>query len=256
MANVVISDSHLENIATAIRYKLDSEATYKPREMAAAIRAIPTATTIIQGDVNAFIDKSIKGSVSLSCETIGEFAFYNMNNITSISSNTVYTVKEDGINNCSALASLNLQNATLLERKAINNCFLLESINLPSLREINNLSIANATVKTLEFQVLNIIRSGAFFYLPELTKVDLGSEIETIECEVFVSCDKLTTIIMRCSAPSFYDVDGPFPENFRTDYTGDSQGYVYVPAAHINDYQSKKYWNLYNYRAIEDYPGI
>lgn len=40
MANVIISDAHLTDIADAIRSKNGTEDTYKPREMAAAITAI------------------------------------------------------------------------------------------------------------------------------------------------------------------------------------------------------------------------
>ena len=258
MANVVISDSHLNNIATAIRYKLDSEATYKPREMAAAIRSIPVATTVVEGDVNAYIDKSFQGEVSLTCKTIGEYSLYYMDGITSIYSNTVETVKERGIYQCNNLTSINLPKVKTLEPAAITACFNVDSISLPSLEVTNSLSISGLFgVKTLQFQVLKYISTGSFESLPELTKADLGGSVEEMEYMCFASCDKLTTIILRCDTPTLVDLDGPFPENFRTDYTGNlSSGYVYVPAAYIEKYKNQKYWSIYNYRAIEDYPGI
>lgn len=44
MANVIINEAHLEDIADAIRVKNGSEDSYKPREMAAAIAAIEIGT--------------------------------------------------------------------------------------------------------------------------------------------------------------------------------------------------------------------
>ena len=42
MANVIINDTNLTNIANAIRGKNGETTTYKPSEMAAAITAIPS----------------------------------------------------------------------------------------------------------------------------------------------------------------------------------------------------------------------
>ena len=43
MANVIINDTHLTNIADAIRAKNGSANAYKPSQMAAAIKAINTS---------------------------------------------------------------------------------------------------------------------------------------------------------------------------------------------------------------------
>ena len=45
MSQVLVTESHLEDIADAIRAKLDVETTYKPGQMAAAIEGIPTGIT-------------------------------------------------------------------------------------------------------------------------------------------------------------------------------------------------------------------
>lgn len=44
MAKVLVTKSHLEDIADAIREKLDSSDTYTPGEMAAGIQSIPTGS--------------------------------------------------------------------------------------------------------------------------------------------------------------------------------------------------------------------
>ena len=46
MAKVLVTESHLQDIADAIRGKLGGSATYKPGQMAAAIATIPGASTL------------------------------------------------------------------------------------------------------------------------------------------------------------------------------------------------------------------
>lgn len=56
MANVIISDTHLMNIASAIRTKNGSADTYKPNEMAAAIRAIEIGGNSGSSNVGATVE--------------------------------------------------------------------------------------------------------------------------------------------------------------------------------------------------------
>ena len=46
MAYVMTDESNYEDIADAIREKLGTSTTYLPSEMAAAVRSIPSATTV------------------------------------------------------------------------------------------------------------------------------------------------------------------------------------------------------------------
>ena len=52
MTKVMVTESHLEDIADAIRAKNGSQATYKPGQMAAAISAIPTGGITPAGTIN------------------------------------------------------------------------------------------------------------------------------------------------------------------------------------------------------------
>lgn len=50
MAHVLVTESYLEDIADAIRGKLDSETLYYPSQMASAISGIPAATVSVDGE--------------------------------------------------------------------------------------------------------------------------------------------------------------------------------------------------------------
>lgn len=96
MANVIIDDTNLTNIAAAIREKNNTETTYKPSEMAAAISEIesgsdiPEEAFVISGDCESrfthwewFLEKY---GDKITTENITDMteAFYKCNKITSI----------------------------------------------------------------------------------------------------------------------------------------------------------------------------
>ena len=83
MANVVIDDTHLSDIAAAIREKNGLTDTYKPSEMAAAIQAITTSSgdsgesgsgTIESTiDFDDYIGRNLSGEVEFACFAAQQF---------------------------------------------------------------------------------------------------------------------------------------------------------------------------------------
>ena len=71
MANVIINDTNLTNIANAIRGKNGLTETYKPSEMAAAITAIPTGG----GGGNATLPTELSGAIYLNNGGIWDWYF-------------------------------------------------------------------------------------------------------------------------------------------------------------------------------------
>lgn len=267
MANVMISDRHLENIAQAIRYKNGTNKTYKPREMAAAIRGISTSSTVIDASLKDYIEKDLAGSLTVDCDYVGKYAFAYMNDITAFSSNTATSVKENAFYMDDQLYSVNLPNVSNVEKYAFSNCKNLNEIYMPNVSTILLNGFTNIGAETLEFPVLENLNTLAISDCPNLTKVDLGSNLRWVYYQSIYDCDNLTAIIIRKnSVPKLCDNGGPFPTHFRKDYTGDLEpGYIYVPAAMVESYRNFKYtydsygydyWNKYNYRAIESYPDI
>ena len=93
MANVLVEETSLSNIASAIREKNGGSATYKPGEMAAAISNLPIGGSssdnvelkIGEGLVRRYIQEDRNESsgipetyVNTTWETIGDYAFSNM----------------------------------------------------------------------------------------------------------------------------------------------------------------------------------
>ena len=76
MANVLVEETSLSNIASAIREKSGDSATYKPGEMAAAISNLPTGG----GSEDEILTRSGSGDyVNDRIETLGGGAFYQTN---------------------------------------------------------------------------------------------------------------------------------------------------------------------------------
>lgn len=71
MAQVLVNDSSLEDIADAIREKSGGSDTYLPSQMAGAIRSIPTGVTGVKGDQESAYRT---GDVNLTPANIGAVA--------------------------------------------------------------------------------------------------------------------------------------------------------------------------------------
>ena len=98
MANVVINDTHLTDIAKAIRSKNGKTTTYKPSEMASAISAISTGSSSSKyGSVQV-------SQLPLTYKAIGASSFTNWknqmtnNNIPTSLDLTTYGIKSDWSN--------------------------------------------------------------------------------------------------------------------------------------------------------------
>ena len=105
MANVVINDAHLSNIARAIRSKNGSSASYKPREMAEAIALLDTAS----GDGDLTLSKTGIVELEYNEVTIPKGAFRGFSNLKVFRSNAI-TVGMEAFYSC-GLRKVYLRNA-------------------------------------------------------------------------------------------------------------------------------------------------
>lgn len=264
MANVLVEETSLSNIASAIRGKNGGTAVYKPGEMAAAINNLPTgggsggssdnedgllAGTLVNYEnttATKIKDEFFKDSTKLVTATftnvsdMGYRVFSNCKVLTQVSLPNVTPVKDNCFSYCPQLSNVNLSNAKWIGFRAFTNCTSLTSINLPRL-------------ETLE--------GSAFFDCSNLAKADLGSckQFYSSNSSQFNYCHKLTTLILRsntgCSLP--YPVKNAFSSTPFTD-SSLGQGYVYVPRALVDEYKKATNWTVIadRFRAIEDYPDI
>lgn len=192
---------------------------------------------------------------------------------------------------CNKLKTVNLP---LLE-KASNYTFSnygLESINLPALISCGR-CFANANnLKSINVPLLDTVESEAFSFCPNLTEITLPSLRYTNGGAIFYYCNKLKKVDL----PKFGDITGITSDYDKGRYgqimvnmfaycklldtlilrnssrivslgnknafTGTpiekGTGYIYVPAALIDEYKTATNWTTFanQFRAIEDYPDI
>ena len=245
MANVIINDAYLTDIAGAIREKSGSTATYKPKEMATAIYALPTGGSTVVDDLSKqILARTLSGEVSLSCDTIGDYALSYMKQMTSFTGDA----------------------KTIGNRAFIENDRLTTVI-LPNATHIGTSAFALAGLRSVSIPKIVSIGTSAFS-TSLLSKVDLGYSISKIYGHAFYNCTFLKAVIIRASAvPNVPENLPPFPVTFYKTYTGTEPGYIYVPRAMIPAYEAYQanpyssnpgydWWTMLNYRAIEDYPDI
>ena len=290
MANVVIDDTHLSDIAAAIREKNGLTDTYKPSEMAAAIQAItitpgdpdtpgddPIDSTI---DFDDYIGRNLSGEVEFACTKVGSYGLAGCSNVTK------FTVGgeasgHNAFTGCTNLRELVLPNTTEFGTSSCANLKNLTTVNAPQATKINDDAFMNCTALTdVTLGDVTVIRDDAFSGCTALTKIDLGSTEQAhstyslwigpyLYSGVFQGCEALTAIIIRGEIPCCkLQYVCPFPEQFRSDYEGLLEpGYIYVPAAKISEYQNYRanvygtnpyydHFTMMKYRAIEDYPEI
>lgn len=183
------------------------------------------------GDLDAFLDGSMTDIVS-NVETIRERAFYYYSTINSVSLPKIQTAPKNAFA-YSSVVSVDLPELRIIEDNAFYFCTSLVNICVPNVTEIG---------------------TSSFYSCAKLKSVDL-TNISKIATGAFSECTSLAAVIIRnmeiCNIPSIY----AFPSIIRSD-TG--TGYVYVPAALVEDYKAATNWSTFadKIRAIEDYPEI
>lgn len=276
MANVIISDTHLLNIAEAIRYKNGTSKTYKPKEMAAAIQALE-GIDVDPLDFDDYISRNLSGIVEIACTRVGPYGLAGASEVTKFilhtNANGAYAFK-----GCAKLQELVITRSTGLGQHCADGCTTLATVSAPECSSVGNYAFWNCNALTsITLGNLKRVGTGAFEGCNRLTKIDLGdvtvydSEYPTsliLGGSAFYS-DSLEAIIIRGNrVPLVNEQVYPFPDRFNKDYSGDGlKGYIYVPAAMISEYEnyegdpyaaSPKYdrFSMLSYRAIEDYPEI
>lgn len=95
--------------------------------------------------------------------------------------------------------------------------------------------------------------SGSFYNCTKLEKIDFDV-LEEINDADFYQCSALTAVIIRSPAVCALSTSNAFKETPIASGTG----YIYVPAALVDEYKAATNWTVYadQIRAIEAYPDI
>ena len=237
MANVLINDEYLNDIADAIRLKKSSKDTYKPREMADAIKTISTATSS-DYIFDELINKTYSGEFySASAERI-PYEYMYRQPITMATGIMATTIERSAFSNCLNLVSANFPRVKTIYGSAFKGCESLVDVNIPA---------------------VTTIYGEAFKDCPNLVKLDLGHitsyATDPSYYDQFGSlegCAKLTHLIIRTQQV----VDLPvLPSQFNSNM---NIAWIYVPAYYYDDYVNDAYNSAkgYTFRKIEEYPHI
>jgi len=164
---------------------------------------IETATnTLIQGCKNTIIPNSVT--------SIGDYAFYNCDGLTSITiPNSVTTIGESAFLGCDGLTSVTIPNSvTSIENGAFKACTGLTSITIPnSVTWIGYHAFSGCTGLT-SITIPNSvtsIRDWAFDNCTSLTSVTIPNSVTSIGYRAFYGCDGLTIITIPNSVTSIED---------------------------------------------------
>lgn len=249
MANVIINEQHLIDIADAIRHHTGSGLSYKPRDMAKGILDIPVGDNITFSE---FIGRKLSGPITVVAPVIGQYALAFNNEVTALTT-TATTLDKRSCSDNPALTTLTLMNhVERIDDNAFRDCSSLTNIAPISVDFVGSYAFAGCNALTkIEFTKLDSFEDGIFGYVSNGLN-DMA----------------LNTIIIRDYPPKLLnpysgEVNScPFPARFKASYTGGDKGYIYVPAAYLEDYMLDTYnyhqdfWKQFSYRAIEDYPNI
>lgn len=132
-------------------------------------------------------------------DEIGKQAFLGCTNLSSITINC-RTIGTNAFNSCTKLENINLGNSLrLIEAYAFFLCTSITAINLPkTVQYIGDYAFADCSnMKSIIFGT-NVITIGnsAFAYCKNLTSIELPSSLTSIGQYAFSCCSKLTTVIL------------------------------------------------------------
>ena len=129
-----------------------------------------------------------------------------------------------------SITELNCNLTTSIRKCAFRACTALASVNFPSVTSV---------------------ALGAFWQCTALTKADFASPVAFAN-NAFYGCSALTAVILRNTEQVSTITGTPFASSAIASGTG----YIYVPAALVDQYKSS--WSTYasQIRAIEDYPEV
>lgn len=140
---------------------------------------------------------------------------------------------------CQGLTSISIPNATYVGPYAFEFCTSLVTVNLPNV----------ILVDMCAFNSCNNIVAIDF---PKVTSFTASAYPN----QIFNGCTSLTTVILRSETLCSCNANGNSVFNNTPIKSGN--GYIYVPAALIEEYKTATNWSVLanQFRAIEDYPEI
>lgn len=291
MSEYLIQGETLTGIADAIRGKTGGTEPVAVSDMAAQIEGIPVGGDEV---LTQLIGRTIV-EVSNDATHIGDYAFYACGYLTTINFPNAKEIHNYAFGQCDSLTEIYFPNLTYVSTYAFVGCSLLSKVNLPLCKTISEYAFsACAMLETVNIPNATKIGTYAFKGCSALSEIDLPS-VSTLDGYAFYECASLIKVLLplvatintntfnKCTALNTVDLPSA-TKILGTAFSGcttlrsvilrsgqvaslgsttafnntpikSGTGYIYVPAALIEDYKAATNWSTYaaQFRALEDY---
>lgn len=254
MAKKLYEETDIQAIASAIRGKNGTTETYKTSEMADAITNLPTSGgseaiivpltvtenrtyTAIEGGVDGYAPITVRVPMNLMAEK-------------EITENGLYFASTDGYDGYLTVDVNVASSGDHSYEDALIAGTATEYVNDRVTAVGQYAFSSNKTLQKVKFANALTIGQGAFQQCSALIEADLGS-VTTIGETAFYGCSNLRKLILRSDSVVTLGGSAVFSNSSFSTY-----GWVYVPAALQNAYQTASGWSQLKSRITTITPGM
>ena len=248
MSGSFTEEDNIVRLAGVIRQKNGLSTTYKPSQMAQAILDLNTESTGEVDPVSIEILEntitSLDDSVNRKIRSIGTYALYGCNNLTSINLPLTTSIGAYAFYGCTALSTLHIPAVTSVGDYAFYGCTGITSLG-DGIRIGSVASNAfNGCTNLTEYKSTSggTLNTNSFKDCSSLVSVDVGGYCNFYDC--FRGCTSLESITIRFTG---YVCVWQSPTSIRTQLADTkilTTGHVYVPENLIDIYKTADGWSL------------
>ena len=212
--------------------------------------------------LDALIDRSIT-EISSDAETVGDYAFYHCEKMTSAYFPNAAEVDDNAFEGCYALTTASIPNATRIGKHAFAYTKNVTTADFPLVTGLGAYAFYSSEgLKTAHIPLAKELLMYAFSGCARLETADF-SVPKAVNAWAFGNCYSLKALILRKETAvtlsstnalgNCYHLLGTGNTTYNPD--GLADGYIYVPSALVDTYKAATNWSTYanQFRALEDY---
>lgn len=177
------------------------------------------------------------------------------NQIENIESNISGTLGAYSFCENDTVKTISLPNIQYLKERVFYGCSNLTTLLLPGLvgYTYQYMAYGCTNLTTVDIHNTNYLSGYSFYNCSKLARLELD-RVTMVSANSFCNCTKLSTLIIRADTVPDLGNNNAFTGTPIAKGTG----YIYVPAALVEEYRAAAKWSTYaaQFRAIEDYPDI